>query len=912
MSSGRGLSRISGLTLALVAAPALFAQSSTTSALTGVVKDPGGKPLAGATIRLASPVLMGERTARSTENGSYRFPLLPPGPYRIVVEAPGMTTLVGRETLELGKSTTLNWKFQAVATSTVEVVATTSTAEVSSSNLTTNFSPESLAMLPAERSLDGIMNMTPGVNGNKAWGGYSKENAYMLDGMNVGDPSGNSQYIYPNMDWFSEIQMGGLGAGVEYGGFMGGYLNGIIKRGGNELEGSVNTYYGSSNWESKSHNPDSRLTDRDLAPAKDWELSASVGGPLIKDKLWYFVSLDRTSEEETPIGAPIAEKTKKFMGLAKVSWQPRESTTLEFLAEYDYLGRDGRGTDNVTLPIATNREIAPDRMYNLTWTEVLGSDKVLTVKASGFSGRFDLPTYNGESYPLYSKKAIDGYKYYNNAPTEDFNYRGRNTLSAVFDWFKPGLLTETDSHAFKFGIEGEQSTDEELERYPGGYKLRAWRDTDADDNYIYRSDVYYEGGGWNIKQRIGRIAAFVQDEWKVSDRLGFRIGLRYENFMARYYGEDHNLWNKKTFAPRLGVKYALTPDQANVINAHFGRYYAGYSTYFIDRANKTAAPDTIVRIWGSDTQIDPYNPSTWPTLNPSTDAIYYTESNVSRVDPNARQPYTNELTATFTHKIDQLWSTSLTWVFRDWKDMLIRRNLATESGLDTVDYTNPLTGGTVTAYSLPVDAYGSMATDYLVTNDKRAKRRYWALSAQVERQFANGWNFSANYTRAKLYGNIKRADGYDDTFANPNSMINSYGKLPGYNDNEIKLRGGYELPWKTRISATFTYLSGEHWTPTLSTEALPDYYNINLLPLGSYTYPSQRLLDVRVSQGVSLGRKSNLEAFVDVFNVLNCSSATSWDTMYYDADYAETNSDYQLPDTAVRGRRARVGVRITF
>ncbi|HEX7554429.1 MAG TPA: carboxypeptidase-like regulatory domain-containing protein, partial [Geothrix sp.] len=279
-----GISRFSALVLALVACPAaLLAQSSTTAALTGVVKNPKGAPLAGAMVRVSSPSLIGgERAVRTAENGTYRVPMLAPGRYRIVVEAPGLTTLVSNETLELGKTSTLNWKFAAAASVTVEVIAAAS-EDVATTSLTQNYSTEDLATLPVDRSMSGIMNLTPGVNGKAAWGGDTGENAWLMDGMNIGDVSGNSQWLYANPDWFSEVQVGGIGAAAEYGNFNGGYTNALVKRGGNELAGSFNIYYADAAWQAKTSNRYPGL-NRDLQPGKTYDAAINVGGPIIKDK----------------------------------------------------------------------------------------------------------------------------------------------------------------------------------------------------------------------------------------------------------------------------------------------------------------------------------------------------------------------------------------------------------------------------------------------------------------------------------------------------------------------------------------------------------------------------------------------------------------------------------------------------
>lgn len=913
MARRSGNSRFSALVLALVAAPAgLIAQSSSTSALSGVVRDASGRALAGATIRITSPSMIGgERIVRTTENGSYRFPMLPPGRYRIVVEAPGQTTLTGYEVLELGKATTRDWRFTAMSGTTVEVVAGPAAVDSAIVSLTQNYNTEDLAALPTERSLSGIMNLTPGVNGSRAWGGYSGENAYMMDGVNISDPSGGTVWIFPNIDWFSEVQVAGLGANAEFGGYMGGFTNGLIKRGGNTLEGSFNAYYGDSKWQAKldANHPLITPADREILPSKDWDLAINVGGPIVKDKLWYFVSVERTEEKNTPTGAELPQRNQKLMGLAKFTWAPTASTTLEFLGEYDYVGRDRRGIDYATLPIATLKEEAPDRSFSFTWTQVLGQDKVFTLRSFGYSGRYDLNAYNGEAPPLDTGDLWNGKEYYNNAQQVDKNYRSRATLQATFDLFKTGLLSDADSHAFRFGLEREQAADEELERYPGGVNLNAGIDSGG----VY-TDFILTGGGWNIRQRVDRLAAFAQDTWRVNDRLTLTPGIRFEQFKARFYGAE-TLWNKSTWAPRFGFTFALTQDQKSLLKGHWGRYYAGYSTYFIDRAIQSAIPQTVYYNWGNYDYIDPLNPASWPSydINDPTNYEYRRLNDLSVVDPNARQPYTDESTLSLEHAFDGPWTLSGSYVYRDFKDSLVRKDLAPDPTGAWAAYVNPLTGGTVNVYEPGI---AGDEHQYVVTNGgSEAKRRYWAATVTLDRRLEGNWSLNASYTRSRLYGNVQRADSYDKVFYSPNTMINAYGLLPGNNDHEFKARAIYQFPWNMRISWTFTYLSGEHWTPTFRTDRYYGIrYNINTEPLGSETYPSRHLLDVRLSQFVNLRKAVKLECFAEVFNLLNHQAVTSLTTrVNASTDPADgVYSYYRYPNTVDAGRRLRLGLRLNF
>lgn len=906
---------LSALVLTLVASPAiLMGQGATTSALMGLVRDPQGAPLPGATVRIASSSLIGgEKVMKTTANGSYRFPALPPGLYRITVESGSWAPLSGFEILELGRTSSVNWQFQAMAGATVEVVAATATAagESTPAAVTQNFTAETLEALPAERNISAIMNLTPGINGSSAWGGMSRNNAYLMDGVNVGDPSGNSQWIYPNMDWFEEIQVGGVGAPAEFGGFTGAFVNTVIKRGGNELKGSINGYYGDAAWVADLNNDDPRLTpeDKKTQPGKDWDVGFNVGGPIIKDKLWYFVSASRTQSETTPVGTTGVLKIENLKAIAKLTWQVIPTATLEGFIEYDTMDEEQRGLDRYTLPIATVQEKSPSRSYNLTWTQTFGSDKVLTLKATGYSGRYDLLPYNGSQPPLDAFDTYNGIEYYNNTFFYDENYRARATFAGIFDWF---LSSGKGSHALRMGLEVEQASDEEFEGIPGGIGYTATTLYDPVTGAETGLETYdaMTGGGWNVRARLDRTMAFVQDTWTISDRVSVMPGLRFEQFKGRAYGAD-TLWSTSTLAPRIGVTIALTADQKHMLKAHWGRYFEGLNTYMFDRAIPGGYPIEEHFWWGAPDLIDPLDPSTWPPFDPTTS--YLRIDQYSALDPNIKHPYADASTISYEARFGSQWSGSLTWIHKENKDAVVRVDQAPDPDGFYDSVVNPLTGQDV-----PVWDTGLYADEhqYLITNDGRSERKYDAWTLGVDKAMANDWSFTASYTKAKLKGNITRIDGYDDVFLNPNTQYNAQGQLPGFHEEEVKGRIVYQMPWKMRIAASYTYLSGERWTPYIRTWYTgPDQaFRARLFATerGAEKYPSRSLLDVRLSQDIPLGKKVNAEVFVEGFNLLNSGAPTAWNTRVNQNYTGTVYADYKLPTATVKPRNYRLGLRVSF
>jgi len=925
MARSKGFTGFSALVLVLAAAPAsLVAQSTTTSALTGLVRDSNGRPLAGVLIRISSPAMIGgEKMARTAENGSYRFPMLPPGRYAIVVEAKGFPIRKANEVAELGKTTTVDFKLAADAGAVVEVFGQSGLEEMSSTT-TRNFKADEIANLPIKRDISAIAALTPGINltvGSGArvsasgfGGDRDNANAYLINGINVGDSSAGQAWVQVNPDWFEEVQIGGVGAGAEFGGFSGAYFNGIIKKGGNQFSGSLAGYYQKDSWSATQIAPDPSIPDLMVRKVGDTasDLALNFGGPILPDRLWYFISLESISVERTPVGSPVSEKRSTPRAMANVTLQATPTATLSLFMDYDTVVTDHRGASRVLAPEATRKQDGPNFTYGLEWLQTLSNNLVLTLRASGYSGIDDHKAYNGEAYSLYidgtvpANAAIPGYANYvgfeqiNNTYQSFENSRSRVGLLASLDWFIPA---GKGSHALKFGLDIDRAKDKEKTWYPGGISLNAI--ADGDTVYV---DYVQVGGGYNFDTKLQRNAFFAQDTWTLNDQLVLRPGLRFEQFK----GGDQ--WKTDTFAPRFGITW--TPDAAKSwsLKGHYGRYFEGLSGAYYDRAIPGAYPLETRYWWPNydDAQVIPLtnlaNPLSEVPLPAFTDANYRNAvTERSSINPDIKHPYFDELQFAVEKRLSKNWSVAANWVRRNGKDLIARFD-RTPLSASTTTVVNPLTGENLVFQRPGVNADGSH--DYYITNDPNAKRTYTATTLSIDGRLKADWDLSFSYTKASNKGNLLKSNGYAYNTGGREwygAMYNGDGDLPGFNDDEFKLRSSYKAPWGTRLNASFVYLSGLHYTRYMRTSRLSnrEYYYVNIEPLGASTYDCRRLLDLRVSHRFELGGKRAIEIFGDVFNVLNDAAVTSRGERY-NSDYYNVIFDQEQP------RTFRLGAKFLF
>ena len=305
--------------LLIVVPSTAFAQSS----ITGIVKDTSGGVLPGVTVEASSPVLIEKvRTAVADSAGTFRIINLGPGTYTVTFSLPGFGT-VKREGIELTGNfvATVNADLKVgTLEETVTVTGETPTVDVQSMRTQTVISNDVISALPAARAYNSLMALmpntvtaagsasdiqsTPGMVVFGGAGGRSNEGRLQVDGLSVGSAfngAGVSSYL-PDVGNAAEISMvssGGLGE-AEVGGPT---MNIVPKEGGNRIAGQF--YAASTTSGMVADNFSQDLRDRGLTAIgelqKVWDLNLGIGGPIVKDRLWYFGGIrDEGSERGVP------------------------------------------------------------------------------------------------------------------------------------------------------------------------------------------------------------------------------------------------------------------------------------------------------------------------------------------------------------------------------------------------------------------------------------------------------------------------------------------------------------------------------------------------------------------------------------------------------------------------------------
>jgi len=290
---------LGGFTLGHLLEPATArAQSTTSGALQGVVTDSqSGEKLAGVTVTVTSPALQGAQTAISDENGFYKITELPPGEYLITFYYLDITVERSGVSIGVNKVTPVYQKLDqsSAGGETVRIQDTAPTIDPTSTTQGITIDKNYLKNIPAPgRTFESALGAAAGSQGDGLGisfsGSSSLENQYYVDGVNttgltfgtVGSPVIN--------DFIEEIEVITGGYNAEFGRATGGVVNVVTKSGSNEFKGSIFGYWqpGALTAASESTPVNAASIDVTADNGNIFDFGFEVGGPIIKDKLWFF------------------------------------------------------------------------------------------------------------------------------------------------------------------------------------------------------------------------------------------------------------------------------------------------------------------------------------------------------------------------------------------------------------------------------------------------------------------------------------------------------------------------------------------------------------------------------------------------------------------------------------------------
>jgi hypothetical protein len=580
----------------------------TTGELLGVVRDPSGAVLPGVTVSVRGANIAGAQTTTTSESGSYRLGNLPPGTYELTFELSGFRTIVLQGLrINVGAALEQNVGLEiGQVAETVSVTAETPVVDTTSNEVGTTFERNWVENAPSRRfgfydlvaHAPGAVKGGDGSNERRtmSFGGSFDENAFQLDGVNVTDNFFSEGFSEPNPDAIDEVEVLSLGAPAEYGNLMGAVYNIVTKQGTNQFHGD-GSYFFQSGRLTSNNTKKVKFNDKFADACGDdpearcpwtrgdyFEVSAQLGGPIAKDRLWFFGSYGHQKDVSTRVGVNStlqgsAIDTTKDRFLGKATWQLTPGQRLVGNFHFDRSPSDTGYSFNETPSTAwTRTQKAPTP--GVGYTAVISDRTLLDVRYSGFYGRVT-------GYPSDPNEPLNQPRIYNGATG---TISGGNYYWYFYDAYRSAATGKLSHHAdrflgaehdFKFGVQYNQAG------VSGVYGYN-------DFIYTYLSNGQEYGYG-NVRQtfsyaaQIRNIGAFIDDSVRLGDRVTLNLGVRADFSDARApeqeeLDDDGNPTGKmfpradfftwKNVSPRVGLNWKLTSDGRTVFKTHWGRYHA--------------------------------------------------------------------------------------------------------------------------------------------------------------------------------------------------------------------------------------------------------------------------------------------------------------------------------------------------
>jgi len=868
--------------------------------VSGVAVDQGNLPLPGVTVKLSGPAMQGARTTVTDSAGKFRFIPVPPGAgYVLTLELPGFTSLERTGiVVNIGSDTAVDAKMsQARVAETVLVTGEKIVLDPTKATVDTTVEWKLADTLPNNRFFTQLMAVAPGVlpgNNPMTNGGFGDANLYLIDGVDTTDPIYLTWGSVINWDTVQEAQVQTAGFSAEYGRSTGGVMNLVTKSGGNDFSVLARFTQSKKSWGAdfgtgKSGGGMSRYESPDP--------SIAIGGPILRDKLWFFTSYENIDQSRnysyyasaTAAGNnQLSNGTTSYKGhyfSGKLTWQPTSSHSLMAFYNEDPIDfwplYAGWRANPYFSPDAERSQFQGSKDVAVGWTGILSQNAMLEVKYQDHRQKLNIPAAGtpwSEGIP-YLYDQLTGYNY--GAPPYDFySDRYRQGVTAAASYFVEGARS---SHDLKGGVEYLDSTPKSGWFYTtaGWYTMRG--------NTPLRKDVWTDQTG-PVPYGQKYYALFVQDKWRLG-KLTINAGIRAESADVTN-NTDRTLIKfglDKQIAPRLGFAYDLNGDS---LHASAGRFYympsAYVATYF------SQIPDRHLRYnWNGSCDPTAMNPWQQPASCWTQVFNIPVAGGGNTVDPNLKPVYMDEYTIGFDKRVSNLMTTGLNFVWRK-QDR-------------TIDFYDP----NATYYYYITNTPGA-AKNYPNVGSQLASKPYWeyqALQLSVQKRLGNdGFQFIASYTYALKANGWAVGDEVGNKwpflFWAPETMNpNRYGKTqsPHY----VKFNGSYTMPWRTIFGLSAYWTSGNLYTPVSwhypdgSWTCCTTWY---VQQLGSKRVGNNWEADVRVEQPFKLG-PVQASVFANVFNVFNNQQPTARNS---NIDYANYGQPYQWQDP----RWFQLGVKI--
>lgn len=927
MGTVRASVAVSLLTLLLTAAAASQIPSPTGD-VHGTVLDEQGKAISGVIVTLTGPGAA--QTVSTSANGDFHFQGLSPGAYSVVLALAGFATTRRDVAILIGKNTVLTVTLPVAGTAeTVTVSGEAPIVDTRKTQTGANFSRKELDTVPTTRDIWAILRQTPGVllarvnvgdavglpgSALVSKGADLDQNVTNIDGVPFSIPGYTPQSL--DFDSFEGIGIatGGSDPSLQT---PGATVNLVTKRGTNALRGSARVYY----------------TD-----GAQWDFGFEAGGPIWKDRLWFWGAGGRNSflgqTAYTPEGEPAREKLDLKQWNAKLNAQllPGNDLTVSYVrADKTDLGRFA--SPDRSAPSTMNNEVLA-QSYRVADSQVLSADAFASFSASSLPiSVVDIPIGGVDAQAVWGSDEVwrNSYLYHL------IDGRHKTAGLTASNFFTTGALR----HELKFGFGYQQNRIDSISTWPGDQlvgnvpfgraSVTRPSQTDFVHNWYdsYLADTFQLG---NLTVNAGLRFDYQQGKNLPSSVPASPV---FPELLpaVNYAGDKGYPITWRQLQPRVGATYAIGTDGRTLIRASYSQFanqlagqvvsvnafpeLAALDYYWNDtNGNQLVEPDEIdlSHLLGS-SAVNPRDPGSSTPVN--------------RIAADFKPPRTTEFIVGVERQISSDFSASLAYTHRSLRNPefspLKGTTRASYQYLGNASGTATSSGGFALSFSEP---YYGPTTDPApdgtqLQNRPDYTRPYDGVELQLIKAFSHGWMLRASFA----YNDWRQNVG-------PGAIVDPNNQAPGTNASGPVVAEGINATWQFNVSGMAKLPLGIVAAMNLfGRQGFPIIYSVEVLthdsnnstpnlqigPATAYRLPNVVTLDLRLERSFTIGPAVAVTLAFDCFNLLNSRTvlAREGSVGSYDAHDAvpftpAPADQFNAVGETLSGRTLRGGLRVSF
>jgi hypothetical protein len=944
----------SALVLLVALAPGIaLAQQATTGVVTGRVVDSSGAVLPGVTVSLKSPEALGTFTGVTDAQGLYRVGSLPPATYAVTAELQGFERVVRQAIVRVNGVTEVDFALSVGSVAeTVTVTGAVSTVDTERAGLSVNINNQALTSVPVttNRRFQDVWLMVPDPGGM----GQFAARRTSVDGMDVTNPdNGDINGVNLNYEAIQDVEIKALGAEASDGtSFVGQYMNVVTKSGGNDVHGSAVFAYIPQRFNG------SNVTG--VAPNQRTNIQPdfTVGGPIRRDKVWYFTAYRRLQEDVTQNNARVAAQNRGNLWFAKVTTQLNNNHRLQTTFQSDrtiqrngalrsvvnfipgagrVFGSSSAGLSGATPQLADASAfgslVSGGPLVGVNYNWVINSTRLFQLVGSWMQKVSTAQPNDGD--PLGVTTVVQTNPAGNIAGSlttisQSGSFGGVTDSVRSTIYLSPSvtfLVNKLGSHEFRGGADLYPRTHkaETTDQRAVEFYFRPPGTTGSQDILFERDGLRGLDGGTatNNRATVHYYAGYFQDRWKPTPRTSVKAGFRVEAISLvtadrqKVLGAllppdlpiniaDRELSYHQIF-PNFGI--ALDYGKWGVFRGTMSRQYEyqdlggqsnlSHPPYVLSTDVFRATPRTVAPVLN---QTLVGAPPLGLDFGPSKDGS----------DTGPTRTYVNEFSGSWEHGLGS--TGSFTTVF------LWRRTWDVKTFIDLNNVRNPVTGALV---GRPFPAYDAIRQE--VQSPMWGQTR--SLQFLYAKHFGGRWGINSNYvyviTTTARFKWLAESDTFQFLGISPDDALSQ--RATGR--HRVRLSTFVRLPFDVQGSAYYSYQQGNRsnvmtgdfpLNAAASTVVLSNGRVVSD-PFFNPAYPRARKNDVdmikaddthfvnlRIEKGFALPANRRISVSGDIFNLLNAAAAST----FLSADVRSAN--FARPSGYQSARVGQLAVRFVF